>query len=58
MKIKKEYIFLRFGFGHGQQGFSKDYSFTIKGSAFEHNNFIIEYGTESDTSCPDMGFGA
>ena len=46
MKNKKEYIFLRFGFGHGQQGFSKDYSFTIKGSAFEHNNFIIEYGTE------------
>lgn len=35
-------VFLRFGFGHGQQGCNDQYAYTINSSAFEHNNFIVE----------------
>lgn len=49
MKNEKEYIFLRFGFGFGSQGYSREYAFTVKESGFENNNFIVEYGSKGDT---------
>ena len=34
--------FLRYGFGHGAQGANKDMAYSVKASAFEANNFIVE----------------
>lgn len=45
-------IFLRFGFGHGKQGYSKDIAYTINSSAFEHNNFIVEKPKEGAEYTP------
>lgn len=35
-------IFLRYGFGFGQQGCSEDVAYSVNSSAFENNNFIVE----------------
>lgn len=35
-------IFIRYGYGFGQQGFSEDVAYTINSSSFEQNNFIVE----------------
>lgn len=47
---QKEQTFLRYGFGFGQQGCSNDIAFTIKQSAFEHNNFIVENDKDMNTA--------